>query len=78
MYGLAYITCMIRLRIREVRQLRGLTQAELAERADVRRATVSQLERGESKAVYFDVLDRLARALDIAPALLIEETPDHA
>ena len=55
------------------RKLRGLTQAQLADRADVNRETVSRLERGDG-AVGLErvlrvlhalgVLDDLPRALD--------------
>lgn len=59
------------LRIRELREALGLTQVELAERADVRRATVSSHETGEAKGVDFEVLDRLARALNTEPGFLV-------
>lgn len=55
------------------RKLRGLTQAQLAERAGVTRRTVSRMERGDGEvrieillriAHALGVLDRLPRALD--------------
>ena len=55
--------------------MKGLTQAQLAERAKVRQATVSDIEGGKTRGIDFDTLERLARALEIDPALLIASTP---
>lgn len=54
-----------------------MTQAELARLANVRAATISAMETGSSRGVDFDVLDRLARALGIDPALIIERVPER-
>ncbi len=48
-----------------------MTQAELAERASTRQATISRLETGETRMVQLDVLDRIARALGCHPRDLI-------
>jgi len=50
--------------LRDFRQKRGLSQEELAYRANVDRTYVSALERGVYAATV-DVVDRLARALDV-------------
>ena len=62
----------IRLRVKEMREALGLTQAELARRAHVRIATVSAIENGGTRGVDFDTLERLADALELNAALLIE------
>ena len=49
-------------KLREVRQSRGLTQAELAERAEVSPTHLSELENCEV-APGIDLVDRLAQAL---------------
>jgi transcriptional regulator with XRE-family HTH domain len=59
------------LRVREVRVQKGWTITELAERAKVRRATVSRIENTRVRAIDFDVLERIADALGVDPALLI-------
>jgi len=51
----------------------GLSQEELAFRADVDRTYPSLLERG-LRTPSLDALLRLARALDIAPAMLVTMT----
>lgn len=61
----------IRVRVRELREALGLTQAELAERADVRRATVNRIENARVTAIDLAVLDRLATALKVEPGFLI-------
>jgi transcriptional regulator with XRE-family HTH domain len=51
-------------RIRELREERGLTQEKLAALADLHRAYVGQVERGE-KSVGLRNLQRIARALGV-------------
>lgn len=61
----------LRLRVRELREAKNWTQTQLAEKADVRQATISAIETGQSKGVDFDVLERLAKALGVDPGFLI-------
>jgi transcriptional regulator with XRE-family HTH domain len=63
----------ILLLIREARQKRGWSQRELARRAGVRQATVSQLERGVRR-LDLDVLERVARALGVPANRLLRAT----
>jgi transcriptional regulator with XRE-family HTH domain len=57
------------LRLREWREQRGLRQVDLAERAGVRQATVSDIETkakaGHLRRLDLAVLERLAKALGI-------------
>jgi transcriptional regulator with XRE-family HTH domain len=64
-------------RLREVRMSRGMTQADLAEKANVSTAYVGRLERGLA-AAGIDLVARLADALGTTPADLLPsaETPD--
>ncbi len=61
----------ITIRVRELREQRGWSQAEVARRAGVRQATLSAIERGETKGVDFETLERLALAFEAHPAVLI-------
>jgi transcriptional regulator with XRE-family HTH domain len=57
--------------LRMLRQAKGLSQEELAHRADIDRTYISSLERN----VYgpsIEVLGRLAKALDVDPADLLK------
>lgn len=65
----------IYLRVRECRYALGLTQAELAARAGVRRATVSRLENSRVTAVDLVVLGKLADTLGVEPGFLLSRTP---
>ena len=62
------------LRIRELREALGWSQAELGRRASVRQATISAIENEQTKGVDFEVLERLADALGVDPAFLIVRT----
>jgi transcriptional regulator with XRE-family HTH domain len=64
-------------RLREIRTSRGMTQAELAEQANVSTAYVGRLERGGA-APGIDLVEKLARALGATAADMLPaaETPD--
>ncbi len=66
-----------RIRIRELRDERGWSQLELAERASVRQATISEMETGRVRRVTLDVIDRLAAALGVQPGELLERTTER-
>lgn len=57
-------------RVRERRHELALSQEDLAERADLHRTYVSQVERGERNLSLINVL-RLADALEVDPAGLV-------
>ena len=56
--------------LRKAREAAGLTQTELAEKADVHRTYVSMLERNE-KSPTLEVFFRLCKALETPPSKLI-------
>ena len=58
-------------RLKRQRTRRALTQAELAERADVTTATVARIERDEIEP-RMTTLRKLAQALEVDPAVLVE------
>lgn len=57
-------------RLRNLRRLRALSQDELADAANVGRATISRLERGETNA-HGRTLRRLAKALGVGVEELV-------
>jgi transcriptional regulator with XRE-family HTH domain len=63
--------------LRIYRQQRGLSQEELAHKADIDRTYVSALERCVY-GVSIDVLDRLAAALSVEAADLLQRTTPKA
>lgn len=59
------------LRVRQHREARGLTQEQLAEKADLDRTYISDIERGSRNPGIKNVI-RIARALGIPTAKLLE------
>jgi transcriptional regulator with XRE-family HTH domain len=57
--------CAVGERIRQARRAKGLTQTELGEAVGLATATISDIERGESRTSVYN-LRRIAQALDIA------------
>lgn len=57
--------------LREIRVKRGLSQEELAHRADIHRTYVSSLERCQYSATI-DMVETLARILDVEAADLLK------
>ena len=58
--------------MRELREARGLTQAQLAERAQVALSYVTTIEAGQAGSPPRQILQRLARALDVTTKKLLE------
>lgn len=61
---------LVGLRIREYRERQHLSQEELAERADLHRTYIGQVERGE-KSIGITNLFRIAKALGVQAADLL-------
>lgn len=64
----------VRLRVRELREAKGLTGAELARKAKVRPSTLSAIENNQTSAIDFAILDRIATALGVDAAMLVVHT----
>jgi transcriptional regulator with XRE-family HTH domain len=58
--------------IRKLRESKGITQRDLAAKADVTGAYVAQLETGTKKNPSIAVLKRLAKALGVQVSELLE------
>jgi putative transcriptional regulator len=65
-----------RFRLQELIDERGMTQAELATTSGVSLSTVNRMCRNATKQASLDTLDRIARALGVAPGALIESTAE--
>ncbi|MCH7892389.1 MAG: helix-turn-helix transcriptional regulator [Gemmatimonadetes bacterium] len=59
------------LRIRELREVKDWSQAELARRSGVDQAIISRLESGETQSINLPNLEKLAKALRCDPGYLI-------
>lgn len=63
-----------KLLIKEIRLSRGMSQADLAQKANVKQAYISQLERNHSRAKSptLRIIFRIAAALEVCPHLLVQ------
>jgi transcriptional regulator with XRE-family HTH domain len=61
-------------RVRELRKQAGLTQEELADKADSDFRHIGRIERGESH-IQLNTLAWIAQALGVSPAELLEPSP---
>lgn len=59
-------------RLRQIRQIKGLSQEELADRAGLHRTYVGSVERGE-RNISIDNMECLANALEIDIIELLKE-----
>lgn len=58
-------------RIKFVRRAQGMSQSELAEKIGVLKQTIYRYERGETKGIPSDMLEKIAKALDVSPLYLM-------
>lgn len=54
----------VKIQLKQVREQKGLSQYELAQRTEMSPQNIQKLEQGRAKGVQFDTLDRLCNALD--------------
>ena len=66
---------LITQRIREARQLAGLSQGQVAKLMGMHRPTVSEIEAG-NRRVTADEIGRFAEIFDVSTAYLLGETAD--
>lgn len=69
---------MIRLRVKEIAQEKGLSQGRLSRLSDVDDNTIKRIYRNPTANVNTDTLNKLARALGVSVHELIEEVPDES
>ena len=61
------------LRVRQQREIKNLTQSQLARKTSVTASFIGHIERGEKKASVETVV-ALCNALDISPAVLLQDS----
>lgn len=63
---------MIQLRPQALRKWRAeMTQAELAAKAGISRATINRIEQGHAQSVTFETINKIARALAVDADVLV-------
>jgi transcriptional regulator with XRE-family HTH domain len=73
----APITTRFGIAVRRLRHRLGISQETLAERADLHRTYISDVERG-SRNVTLTTMERLARGLEVSMASLLAQTVEPA
>lgn len=59
---------MIKNRLKEFRELRGISQEELSERSGLSRTTISKIENNEEINVNIKTVAKIAAVFDAAPS----------
>lgn len=67
---------MVRLKIKEVAEMKGVNMAKLSRLADVGYTTTQTLFHDPSHDVSLYILERIAKALDVSICDLIDEQKD--
>ena len=67
---------MIRMRVKEVAEERGLSMTRLSQRSEVAYNTIKGIYRDPYRQVAYQTLDKLARALGVEVSDLVEVVPD--
>ena len=57
---------IVRLKVREALEERGIKQKDLAEMAGIRESTISEIVRGTRTVINFEHLAKIATALNIS------------
>jgi len=69
---------MIRLRVKEVAEAKGVSRLRLSRIADVNYKTIQGIWRDPYREISIRTLEKLARALKVPSAELIEDVPDDS
>ncbi len=67
-----------RFRLRQILKARKVSQSELARMSGVSFATVNRMCTNATETVALDTLERLSKALGVAPGELLERVPAKA
>ncbi|TMC88094.1 MAG: helix-turn-helix transcriptional regulator [Chloroflexi bacterium] len=67
---------MIRLRVKEIARAKGFSQGRLSRVANIDENTLKRIYRDPYAIITTETLDKLAKALGVPSAELIEDVPD--
>ena len=68
---------MIRLKIREIAESKGINQGKLSRLSDVGYSTIRRIFDDPHYSVNFSTLEKIAKALEVPATELLEEVPDY-
>ena len=67
---------MIRLRVKEIAQAKGISQGKLSRMSDVDDNTIKRIYRNPTAIVSTETINKLAKALEVSTMELMEDIPD--
>ena len=67
---------MLRLKIKEIAESKGINQGKLSRLADVGYSTIRRIFDDPHYSINFSTLERIAKALGVPATELIEDVPD--
>jgi len=69
------------LRLKELRDLNGMTQEQLAKKLGISRQSITNLEKkgetGELTSIRFSTIEGLCRELKVTPGMLFDYVPEQ-
>lgn len=68
---------MVRLRVKELLEQKGISQGKLSRMSDISISTISRVCTDPSYSPTLNTLERIAKALNVPISDLYEETPDQ-
>jgi DNA-binding Xre family transcriptional regulator len=68
---------MVRLRVKEIAKARGFNMSSLSRSANISFNTVKRIYRDPYRETSTKVLEKLAKAVGVSTADLIEDVPDN-
>jgi DNA-binding Xre family transcriptional regulator len=66
---------MIRLRVKEIAQAKGISQGKLSRMSDVDDNTIKRIYRNPTAIVSTETINKLAKALEVSTMELMEDVP---
>lgn len=67
---------MLKLKVREIAEAKGINQGKLSRLADVGYSTIRRIFDDPHYSVNFATLERIAKALGVPATELLEDVPD--
>ncbi len=68
---------MIRLRVKEIAQAKGISQGKLSRMSDVDDNTIKRIYRNPTAIVSTETINKLAKALGVSTMEIMEDVPDE-
>ncbi len=69
---------MIRLRVKEIAQAKGISQGKLSRLSDVDDNTIKRIYRNPTAVVTTETINKLAKALGVSTMEILEDIPDES